>query len=382
MLVCCGVLATLTSVPVARSASAASSGGTVVSVSGSTVNITVHVDVLYGPILDFGSAKANILDSFSKAAAYWNQAFAGTPYHDCLTLHLSIDVTFQPYDATVPPGTNPVTLETGSVQGLMNTWTYDWEKSDPTQDSVGPYVSGDAGDWPYWLFQNPRGVAHEIGHLMGLGDDYKQVFGPDGQFQDLESLPGREGTLMDRGDYIDPDLIDRIGNLITQSGQKLPKCKVWTGPIHVDASITSPGGTSSGTADGTVTLVEDDKGNLTGSMKIAASGGCPYPGTKRFDLKLIGKDEQGKLVISGAPGVTAGSVSSGADDGLICGFPDGFLPDGPGEPHSAVVPIVAILVSDTHAQGSGGGTDNESKDQHTAKTFLLRFRYTIDLHTH
>ena len=72
--------------------------------------------------------------------------------------------------------------------------------------------------------KSDRDYAHEVGHLMGLGDDYN----------DHGSVAGRAGTLMDGGDAIDQNLVNRIGNIIKKAGIKLPSC--WTGTIESDTS--------------------------------------------------------------------------------------------------------------------------------------------------
>jgi hypothetical protein len=69
-----------------------------------------------------------------------------------------------------------------------------------------------------------RDFAHEIGHLMGLGDDYDEH----------GSLAGRAGTLMDSGDAIDQNLVDRLGKIVEKAGIKLPEC--WTGTMESETA--------------------------------------------------------------------------------------------------------------------------------------------------
>jgi hypothetical protein len=72
--------------------------------------------------------------------------------------------------------------------------------------------------------------AHEIGHLMGLGDDYYNL--SPGHRQD-EPLPGRAGTLMADGATIDQPLADRLADILNLTGH-LPQC--WKGTMHSETT--------------------------------------------------------------------------------------------------------------------------------------------------
>jgi len=74
--------------------------------------------------------------------------------------------------------------------------------------------------------------AHEIGHLMGLGDDYYHERGLG--HAEGDPMPGREGTLMaggheSQGTLIDQNLADRLADIVNKVA-KLPQC--WQGTLR------------------------------------------------------------------------------------------------------------------------------------------------------
>jgi hypothetical protein len=103
-------------------------------------------------------------------------------------------------------------------------------QGDPTIDSTKPYQGYTDGTWDW--NSGYQGWTHEIGHLLGLGDDYTFV----GVDQNGDPIPApiirdgsnRQGTLMDTAplrfgqrlhiDY-DQQLIDRLGNLLAKAGK-------------------------------------------------------------------------------------------------------------------------------------------------------------------
>jgi hypothetical protein len=80
-----------------------------------------------------------------------------------------------------------------------------------------------------------------------------------------ESLDGRAGTLMDSGDYIDQDLLDRVGDQVAKAGIALPTC--WTGIIH-DVVVDNAGtaGICTGSWDAAIKLTADLDGKVFATM--------------------------------------------------------------------------------------------------------------------
>jgi hypothetical protein len=384
-------VALLLTIPV--STAGQSSGGTTISVDGDTVNIHLELDIVLvgGSVYSQGRMvevpgdnreAPEIMAAGEKAAAIWNNALA---QYDagCLKLHLDLTVNVIPWSKdrqltqvtngglTYPitePGHHVAQWLTDSQDGRPTVWDPFAQSTDQSGDITSPYDHDLPSDWNDQLL-DPNAFAHELGHLLGLGDDYTHP--PDGEHT---ALPGREGTLMDNAGPIDQELVDRLGDILAKADPSVPKCKVWEGPIHLDASIEGARGSDQGTGDGTVRVVEKN-GDLSGTLSVHQSHGCDrYPGKKKWILRVRGTITRRKLVIGSVPGV----VVTDADEEPICGFPDGFIGD-QGEPGSPVLPIVAKRASDKTASGSGKIVDNERKDSGFSESPVIITRYTVTL---
>jgi hypothetical protein len=367
------------------SASAPATGGTTVTVGNQTVDIHVTIDVLVDGLPSFVSRSREQIAADAQAAAkLWNEAFARYRYPGCLTLHLDLTLNLL-YGATegsdyqlangggltypvTAPGHHVVQWTVGSDDRPVQ---YDpWGTKGQTGDFTDPY----SHDLPaFWsdVLSNANAVAHELGHYLGLGDDY--VDPTDGGAS--VPLPGRENTLMADGytGAIDQNLVDRLVNLLRKAGYDVPKCKVWEGPIHLDAGFTSPSSEDHGTGDGTVTLVQDANGALAGTVSVHTTSGCnKAPAKTSYDLQVSGQASRRKLVINSLPSEV---VSDSWGEG-ICGFPDGFLGDPPSEKGSPITPFVVHIKSPTIADGSGTIVDRESQG------INLHSAYSIKLELH
>jgi hypothetical protein len=217
--------------------------GTTVSVNGTTATITVNVDVLIGAFNETqvsDETRAYFATKAREAQDYWNQAFAQRRYRGCTEFKLDLNLRVLPGSAAHDVWRTDDYLGKATVDGRH---VVSWMQSDfggatgrPTV--FDPYLPDSAAtdDYPspfqhdldgYWSpdMESARDFAHEVGHLMGLGDDYTDAGG---------SVEGRSGTLMDGGDAIDQDLVDRIGKIIEKAGIQLPRC--WTGTMESDTS--------------------------------------------------------------------------------------------------------------------------------------------------
>jgi hypothetical protein len=141
--------------------------------------------------------------------------------------------------------------------------------------------------------ETTRDFAHEIGHLMGFGDDYANG----------EPLPGREGTLMDSGDLIDQNLVNRFADIARHSGQQLPEC--WDG--KVTGTSMQPGCTPATVpVTGEVALSVKADGSVTGSSTerrgAFSCGGAPAPAFD-VDYEITGRKTASafELSIQGTP---------------------------------------------------------------------------------
>ena len=134
--------------------------------------------------------------------------------------------------------------------------------------------------------------AHEIGHLIGLGDDYYNEHGLGHQAYDC--VPGRETSLMchsdDRG-TIDQDLADRLADVVNKAN-RLPQC--WKGTLQAHAQ----GNIYNDTADSRFSFTVSPDGTIKGKASVKMShapatmpGGCIFTRSQdpeEFDVSIDG----------------------------------------------------------------------------------------------
>ncbi len=225
--------------------SSSSTGGTKVSVEGSLVTITVNIDLALGgqgetTIPEGAQATADGIAQ--EIAAYWNQGFERLS-SVCLRFKLVVNIKVVPQaDAHLlllgenrmtwitTPGRHVVFWGENNFGNAAPPETYDEYDEDgiapPGEDYSTPL---DHELWAMWSphLETARDFAHELGHLMGFGDDYANG----------EALPGREGTLMDGGDFIDQNLVDRLADLVSPFLRRSDPtaeigCGLWTGTVE------------------------------------------------------------------------------------------------------------------------------------------------------
>ena len=212
--------------------------GNTVTIDGTVVTIDVRVDVVLRPDLVDEENVAVFSKLQDGINAYWNSAFDALRYRDCLELKVDVVLTVVALDniglasapgdyikVTTTPGHHVMIFAIGSQDApdyLPRPAVVDpyGPKAAPGEDYVSPYQHDLDGTWSIDM-EPGRDFAHEVGHLLGLGDDYRNVPAARGA-AGTESLDGREGTLMDSGDYIDQNIVDRVGKLIEKAGKQLP----------------------------------------------------------------------------------------------------------------------------------------------------------------
>lgn len=168
----------------------------------------------------------------SLASDVWNGAFQKLRYRGCYELRVKTELNFVPVAAEgdsldeeflallkfIKPGFHYIILKDSVMipgsDGIAD------PVGDPTRDIPHPYVRVQFG---VMGFESPGSIAHELGHLMGLGDDYTRVF-EDGELV-VQPKPGREGTFMAQAASrnIDQELVDRVGDLASRFVD-LPPC--------------------------------------------------------------------------------------------------------------------------------------------------------------
>lgn len=212
---------------------------TTVSVSGTTATITVPVDIGAGKayLIDPDTGKKTTPAEYWTRGAerVWNGGFARYRYRDCVTFKLDLQIyaVKQSYES----GSGYIVQGTAGHHhiaispDLERPYVLDPSAKSHNEDTTGAYTSDLGGEW---AAQESNVTAHEVGHLMGLGDDYSD---PPGGGPSVP-LSGRTGTLMagSENPVIDQNLVDRLGKLMEKAGIKLPSC--WTGTIDSNTSRT------------------------------------------------------------------------------------------------------------------------------------------------
>jgi len=254
---------------------------TKVTVEGNVIAIAMTVDVVGAKGKLSPDRTTSLIDSWNKVLNdTWGAAFGQLPYKNCFKLELKLKLTARGDDFDSSKGrhrivigapTSGLTFDGTGFEGAPET-TRNTKTDDGTRSFENDRDGAIPEDAP------PTVIAHEFGHLMGLGDDRKNG----------KPKNGRDGTMMVGGvagvdtnvvQKIDQNLVERIGNAIEKhldnQGKKLPKCEEWTGKLTSRHSVPLAACTFtwSGTFD--VGVVEDD---LIGSGTVSPDGRCPAQG--------------------------------------------------------------------------------------------------------
>jgi hypothetical protein len=222
-------------------------GGTTVAVDGTTVTITVRIDIRLLTDVETQFA-ARIYNEVKAAENMWNEALAKLPAHGCFDVKVVFDVRLLTKDDGWDPGYHQVEMDPDrpcTSNPVPDLGQRSWAANDPNDPNPPKdcqpacLINGEPPDFdaPYrrslegWFCasaMNTATYAHEIGHFMGLRDDY-------GDVPVLGSIcyAGRGGTLMCNGRKIDQALADRLVNIV--NFVKLPQC--WKGTLKIASSF-------------------------------------------------------------------------------------------------------------------------------------------------
>jgi hypothetical protein len=221
MLLMCVVMvaAVVLSPVVAHTAVAGGGGATSVSFNGTALTITVNIDLccapsasaqtIYGPLIQ---------EEVKQAENLWNEGLSKLPAKGCFPIKVVFKVHLL-QTRNWEKGYHQIDIDLYKPGRSMS---LDYTPGATHNDDT-PYVYN---SWTDGQFYEPAmGVptwAHEIGHLMGLGDDYiDRAPGSNGR---SKSIPGRGGTMMADHGAIDQALADRLAAIAAKSGLQLPPC--------------------------------------------------------------------------------------------------------------------------------------------------------------
>jgi hypothetical protein len=237
---------------------------TTVSVKGDVVTITVPIDCA-GCKGKKGPDGSDLAKYWKKTAEKaWNDAFAKYPYCSKYKFELKVDVKTKPDDFKGTDGRHRVQV---GAPGSHNFPPSGYTHKSGGKDSTDAYTGDFDGTWAIDI--PPPGIPHEIGHTLGLTDDYTK----DANGVAIPN-PGREQTLMADGGPVDKALVERVGNQLAKLGKL--KCEVWHGTISAQHVVAS--GACTFTWSGTFDVEVGKDRNVSGSALLLPSA-CGLPGT-------------------------------------------------------------------------------------------------------
>jgi hypothetical protein len=261
------VLLPLTVVGLLWPAGSAAAETTVPPVKGNVIKITMTVDVVGAadkhptapdgqPLVDYWN---DILQNT------WGAAFNRLPYKGCFKLELEVKFKARKANFGAKDGNHRIIVGAasgGSFEGTGFEGAPETSRNSRTGDGTRSFEGDRDGALPEDA--PPTVVAHEFGHLFGLGDDRANGApknGRDGTMM-VGGVPGVDVNVVQK---IDQDLVNRIGEAIKKhlenQGKKLPKCEVWEGTF----TGTEMGGECVLEVEGSLSLVVAKDGTVTGA---------------------------------------------------------------------------------------------------------------------
>src|SRR5947208_8485290 len=208
----------------------AEAGGTTVAVDDANVTIAVHLDLCCTQDASEVTVWGPLIQAQVKAAEdMWNAGLASFAGKGCYNLRVVFDVRLlkqgEPYGA----GRLTIPIDLSKPGRSLS---HDPDMKNQNEDTETVYHQTLDGEF-YASDMDFRTWAHEIGHLMGLGDDYYES--PAQGHPRHSCLPGRDASLMCHHSIgsIDQNLADRLADILNIRS-RLPTC--WIGTAHSDTT--------------------------------------------------------------------------------------------------------------------------------------------------
>ncbi|MEX0664349.1 MAG: hypothetical protein WD598_06205 [Acidimicrobiia bacterium] len=266
------LIASLLGVPAAPAAAE-----TTAAPNDNVVTITVPVDVVGAKGKTSPDGTMSLVDYWEAILNQtWGAAFATIPYKDCYFLKLKLELTERGNDFDSTKGRHRILI--GAPSGGL---TFDGTGFNNVPETSRSKTTGDGTrslehdrDGAIPVDAPPTVVAHEFGHLFGLGDDRAKGAPKAGRDIDTVMVGNVPGVDLTKTARVDKNLIDRIGKIIERhlkdQGKKLPECQPWTGTVSATFSDAYP---CSGADEGTITVGVVGK-NASGIVAVSGSFTC------------------------------------------------------------------------------------------------------------
>ena len=253
---------------------------TTAKLDGNVITITMTIDVVDAKGKTSPDGTMSLVDYWNQILNdTWGAAFNQLPYKSCFKLALKVKLKERGPGFDAREGNHRILVGAASGGGFEGTGfdgAPETTRNSKTGDGTRSFEQDRDGAIP--VDAPPTVVAHEFGHLLGLGDDRANGAPKNGRNGTMMvgGVPGVDPNVVQK---IDKNLVNRIGEVIRKhlenQGKKLPKCEVWEGTLNT--SLTQVGDVNPDPCpgpdeiQGTARFVVNANGKVTGTYDLT---GC------------------------------------------------------------------------------------------------------------